>query len=136
VTLTDAGPLVAILDRGQGQIHQACVAALPNLALPLVTTWPCFTEAMHFLGRARDAGGPRSLWRLVEQGVLRFHETAPLEIQRMMNLMEKYADVPMDLADSSIVAAAESLGVHRVFTLDSDFRIYRFDGTQTFEIVA
>ncbi len=121
--------------RGQGQIHQACIAALPNLALPLVTTWPCFTEAMHFLGRARGTGGPRSLWRLVEQGVLQLHETTPLEIQRMTNLMEKYADVPMDLADSSIVAAAETLGVHRVFTLDSDFRIYRMDGTQTFEIV-
>ena len=97
MTLTDAGPLVAILDRGQGSIHETCVATLPSLDLPLVTTWPCFTEAMHFLGRARGWSGQQSLWRLVEQEVLKIHEPRPLEILRMTTLMEKYADVPMDL---------------------------------------
>ena len=52
----------------------------------------------------------------------------------MMALMEKYDDLPMDLADSSIVVAAESLGVNRVFTLDSDFTVYRINGTQAFEV--
>ena len=50
-------------------------------------------------------------------------------------LMEKYADVPMDLADCSIVLAAESLRVNRVFTLDNDFRVYRINGTQAFELL-
>jgi predicted nucleic acid-binding protein len=125
---------VAILDRGQGSIHETCVAILPALDPPLVTTWPCFTEAMHFLGRARGWSGRQSLWRLVEEGVLRIHEPRPQEIPRMMALMEKYDDLPMDLADSSIVVAAESLGVNRVFTLDSDFTVYRINGTQAFEV--
>lgn len=43
----------------------------------------------------------------------------------MAALMDKYRDTPMDLADSSIVATAEALGTQRVFTLDSDFRVYR-----------
>ena len=85
---------------------------------------------MHFLGRARRWSGRQSLWRLVEEGVLRIHE----EIPRMMALMEKYDDLPRDLADSSIVVAAESLGVNRVFTLDRDFTVYRINGTQAFEV--
>ena len=135
MTLTDAGPLVAILDRNQGRVHDTCAAVLPTLKLPLVTTWPCFTEAMHFLGSASGWHGQQRLWRLVEQGVLKIHEVKSPDIPRMMNLMEKYADLPMDLADSSIVLAAENLSVNRVFTLDSDFRVYRINGTQAFEVL-
>ena len=51
--LTDAGPLVAILDRGE-QHHQACVECLAQLTGPMLTTWPAFTEAMYLLG---EAGG-------------------------------------------------------------------------------
>ena len=44
--------------------------------------------------------------------------------------MEKYKDTPMDLADASLVAAAERLGLTRIFTVDSDFYVYRLaDGT-------
>lgn len=53
----------------------------------------------------------------------------------MKVLMEKYSDTPMDLADASLVAAAESQGLHRIFTLDDDFRVYRIKGTTAFEVV-
>ena len=49
--------------------------------------------------------------------------------------MGKYRDKPMDLADASIAAAAEQLGTRRVFTLDSDFRVYRLADGSSFEIV-
>jgi len=49
--------------------------------------------------------------------------------------MEKYRDTPMDLADASLVAAAETSGLNRVFTLDSDFRVYRLKDTTPFEVV-
>ena len=49
--------------------------------------------------------------------------------------MEKYSDTPMDLADASLVAAAEGLGLHRIFTLDSDFQVYRINGSTAFEVV-
>jgi len=49
--------------------------------------------------------------------------------------MEKYADVPMSLADASLVAVAESLGIRQVFTLDSDFTVYRFQGRQAFRLL-
>ena len=53
----------------------------------------------------------------------------------MRVLMEKYADTPMDLADASLVAAAETQRLHRIFTLDSDFRVYRINGTNAFEVL-
>ncbi len=53
----------------------------------------------------------------------------------MYQLMEQYQDVPMDLADSSLVAAAEMLGIRRIFTLDSDFYIYRLHGKDAFDVI-
>ena len=49
--------------------------------------------------------------------------------------MEKYRDVPMDLADASLVAVAEALDFKRVFTLDSDYRVYRWKGRKHFDLV-
>lgn len=49
--------------------------------------------------------------------------------------MAKYADRPMDLADATLVALAEERGERRIFTLDSDFRIYRIHGRTHFEII-
>ena len=49
--------------------------------------------------------------------------------------MEKYGDTPMDLADASLVAIAESQGLHRIFTLDNDFRIYKINGTIAFDVL-
>jgi uncharacterized protein len=49
--------------------------------------------------------------------------------------MEKYRDAPMDIADATLVAAAEARGLKRVFPLDSDFGIYRFRGREAFELI-
>jgi len=49
--------------------------------------------------------------------------------------MERYADRPMDLADATLVALAEELGVRRIFTLDADFSIYRIHGRGRFELL-
>ena len=52
MTLTDTGPLVALLD-ADDPYHAACVAASQHLPSgPLLTTWVCFTEAMYLLGAA------------------------------------------------------------------------------------
>lgn len=53
----------------------------------------------------------------------------------MQELMERYRDIPMDLADASLVAVAEVLKQRQIFTLDSDFQIYRMYGNITFDIV-
>ncbi len=132
--LVDAGPLVAIFDRGETD-HARCVAALRSVTLPLVTTWPAFTEAMYLLGDAGAWPAQLALWRLVERGDLEIAETSPRARERMRVLMEKYRDLPMDLADASLVALAEERRLNRVFTLDSDFRVYRLPRGASFDII-
>ena len=132
--LTDAGPLVAILDRGE-QHHNACVACLGKLAGPMLTTWPAFTEAMYLLGEAGGWKAQDALWRLVHKGDLMIAEQGPEHCARVRSLMEKYHDRPMDLADASLVALAENLGLRDIFTLDhADFHIYRLPRRQSFRV--
>lgn len=100
-----------------------------------MTTWPCFTEAMYFLGDLKGWHGQEALWEFIERGALQVHTSTGPETRRMRVLMEKYRDTPMDLADASLVAIAESQGLHRIFTLDGDFRVYRINGTTAFEVV-
>ncbi len=77
----------------------------------------------------------RDLWGYVETGVLQLHTSHGTEPSRMMFLMEQYRDRPMDLADATLVAAAESLDTTRIITLDSDFFIYRFHESGAFEVL-
>jgi predicted nucleic acid-binding protein len=135
VTLTDTGPLVALINRNDPN-HAKCVAATKRFpAGALVTTWPCFTEAMYLLFRAGGYAAQKALWQLRAVGRLTLHELNAPEMDRMSELMEKYRDKPMDLADASIVAAAESLGTQRVFALDTDFHVYRLADGSTFQVV-
>jgi predicted nucleic acid-binding protein len=62
-------------------------------------------------------------------------ELQPADIIRVRALMEKYRDAPMDIAVATLVAVAEARGLKRVFTLDSDFGVYRFRGRDAFELV-
>lgn len=128
--LTDAGPLLAILDRGDTH-HAACMAAARTLGrTPLLTTWPCFTEAMYLLGRSGGYLLQAGLWNLRNAGRLVLHDLTDAEIDRAASLMHRYQDTPMDFGDASLVAVAESGSHRQVFTLDRHFWIYRLaDGS-------
>lgn len=132
--LTDAGPLVAIIVQ-RDPYHRRCVDVLGAVARPLITTWPAFTEAMYLVGRAGGWNGHAALWRLVERGTLQIVDISVDAATRMRALMEQYRDLPMDLADASLVAVAEERRLDRVFTLDSDFRVYRLPRGRSFTIV-
>lgn len=134
MTLTDAGPLVALIDADEAD-HRVCRLALPGLILPLVTTWPAFTEAMYLLSRAGGGAGREALWTLTLTGRLQVADLSRAATERSAALMAKYADLPMDLADATLVALAEERGERRMFTLDSDFGVYRLHGRQPFEVI-
>jgi predicted nucleic acid-binding protein len=133
--LTDTGALIALLDKDDTN-HVVCVNATKHLpAVPLLTTWPCFTEAMYLLG---EVGGYRyqaELWKIQTMQRLVLHDLTIAEIKRMAELMEKYRDIPMDLADASPMVVAETHSFRYVFTLDSDFQIYRLDDGSILRIV-
>jgi predicted nucleic acid-binding protein len=132
--LTDAGPLIALIDADDPD-HKRCRAALETIRLPLVTTWSAFTEAMYLLARAGGAAGQDALWRLALRGDLEIVAPSKSALHRTATLMKKYSDRPMDLADASLVALAEERSLTRVFTLDGDFHIYRLHGRRGFEVL-
>jgi predicted nucleic acid-binding protein len=132
--LTDAGPLIALIDADEPD-HERCRAALQTIRLPLLSTWPAFTEAMYLLARAGGSRGQEALWRLALRGDLEIVAPSAHTIERTAALMKKYADRPMDLANASLVALAEERELARIFTLDADFHIYRLQGRRRFEVV-
>ena len=135
MTLTDTGPLVALLDRGD-PAHATCVGALSQLSVaPFLTTWPCFTEAMYMLWKAGGYRRQLALWEMVDEGRVQLHELDPAALRRTRDLMMQYRDTPMDLADASLVAVAEQLRARRIFTLDGHFRIYRMPDGSVLEMI-
>ena len=110
--LTDTGPLIALVNKNDPN-HRRCLDATKRLlAGPLVTTWPCFTEAMYLVFQAGGYPAQAELWRWRTAGRLVLHDLRGDEIERMVTLMDKYKDRPMDLAHASLVAAAERLVRH------------------------
>jgi uncharacterized protein len=135
MTLTDTGPLVALLD-ADDPYHAACVAAAQRLPSgPLLTTWVCFTEAMYLLGAVGGYRYQATLWQLRSAERLILHDLTAAEADRMAVLMERYQDTPMDLADASLVVVSESRSLRVVYTTDSDFHIYRLADGSALEVV-
>jgi len=134
MTLTDTGPLIALIDDNDAD-HEICRLAIEELPPhPLATTWACFTEAMHLLRRTGGIEFQRQLWAMLFQTRVSLLELTDDDTQRMAELMVKYSDHPMDLADASLVAVAEARGYKQVFTLDGDFRIYRLKDGSVLEV--
>ena len=131
--LVDAGPLVALIDRADPQ-HHACTEILKTLRRPLTTVWPAFTEAMYLLRGSWPA--QRALWSRIETDALTLTALDELDATRMRELMEKYRDLPMDLADAALVRVAERDGLTEVFTLDRrHFSLYRAGRRRRFAIL-
>ena len=132
--LVDTAPLIALIDRRQ-EAHNRCSQTYRSLSEPMLTSWCCLTEAMYFLHQLRGWQGQEILWQFIERKALQIHHSSIKEQRRMAELMAQYQDLPMDLADASLVAAAEALNMKRIFTLDSDFYIYRLNGQEGFEVI-
>jgi hypothetical protein len=121
--LVDAGPLIALLDRSDAH-HGEVVAALRKIQDPLLSVSPVLVEAMYLLSFSWEA--QRALWEIFETGTVQFLPLEEEDITPIKNLMEKYRDLPMDLADAALVRVAEREGLRHVLTLDQrDFNVYR-----------
>ena len=134
--LTDTGAIVA-LNNDADPDHSRCMEVLERMpsSQRLITTWPCVTESMHFLGRSGGYAYQSRIWEWVNDGRLILHEPIPAEVTRMEQLMERYSDTPMDLADASLIAAAETLRMRQVFTIDTDFYVYRLSDGSALEVI-
>ena len=131
--LIDAGPMVALISASDNH-HESCRATLESISEPLATVWPAFTEAMDLLRSSWPA--QRALWEMIERGTITLLDLTIDDAPRMRELMEKYRDLPVDLADAALVRTAEREKIRRIFTLDRrDFSVYRPVGVGRFSIL-
>lgn len=131
--IVDTGPLVAFLDKGQS--HHAWVKQqIRSLREPLLTCESVLTESAYLL--ARIPGGCEGLFGLLRDGALKIEFSLSDHIENVKTLCLKYRDVPMSLADACLVCMAGLHERHSVFTLDSDFRVYRKNGRDAIPLIA
>lgn len=121
--LVDSGPLVALIDRSDSH-HETCNAILQSVTDPLLSAWPVVTEAMYLLAFSWRA--QEGLWELLTSQALALAPLDHTDAARLRDLMHRYRDLPMDLADAALVRIAERERLRRVFTLDRrHFAMYR-----------
>jgi len=119
-TLVDAGFIVALLSRHDANHHWAA-AQSPRFPPPWQTCDSVLSEAFHLLG----ARGTPALAALLRRRAVALSFDLAAELDQVLKLMHKYADVPMSLADSCLVRMSEALPDPVLLTTDADFRIYR-----------
>jgi uncharacterized protein len=131
--LADCGYWIALFD-ARDQHHGRAVELTRNLREQLLVTWPVLTQAVHILETRYGSDAAQSLLALGERGAYRIHPSAEHDLPQLRALMEKYADLPMDLADASLVLLAEQRGDGRILSTDQrDFRTYRFKQHKPFQ---
>jgi predicted nucleic acid-binding protein len=123
--IVDMGPLVAFFDRSERH-HRWVADRIEALEPPLLLCEPVFTEAAYLFSRhPREQDG---LFELLHNGALRIAFQIEEHVDALRQLMRKYRDTPMSLADACVVRMAEIHERHAVLTLDSDFTVYRMHG--------
>ncbi len=125
IVLVDTGFLVALLAR-RGAHHRWAVAQATSAPPPWITCEAVLSEAVHLLGRR----GIRSFAALIRRGALVSGYRFTDDMDAVLKLLEKYADVPMSFADACLVRMTETLNDPMLLTTDADFRIYRRHGRQ------
>ena len=130
--LLDTGPLVSYLKR-QDKYHSWAVTEWGKSQLPLFTCEAVISEACFLLHRTY--GGEEAVIALLKSGVIKipFHLTE--EIEAIGNLMQRYQNIPMSLADACLVRMSELIPGSSILTLDSDFRIYRKNQQEMIDLI-
>jgi predicted nucleic acid-binding protein len=118
--IADSSALVALLSRDD-QHHDWIALQTDTLPWPWLTCEAALTEAFHLLG---EKGAPR-LKDLLRHGAVVLSFDLGDQFAPVLDLMDKYADVPMSLADACLVRMSETLPDPVVLTTDADFKIYR-----------
>ncbi len=135
MTLCDTGILVNLAGFNT-KMAEVAAKAVSTAKRPLITTWPCIAESMHLLGK-RGGGWNKQyqLARLIQSPLILIYDIEPADFSRLFELMAKYQDKPMDLADASLVLVAEKTGNQQILTIDSDFFIYRINDRDSFDVL-
>ena len=123
--IVDTGAFVALFNRRDSN-HLAAQRAFEIIQEPMITTFPVITETCYFLAATVSHTAQSNFLKSFVLGAFQIFDLETTHIDRMITLMEKYADLPMDMADASLVVLAEQLNSGRILTVDRrDFSVYR-----------
>ena len=125
--LIDAGPLIALFDVDD-KYHNRICGFLKKLSYRFISTLAVLTEASHMLSFSLMA--QQNFYEWVMYKGLIISDINQNDMPRIIELTNKYADLPMDFADATLVITAEKTGVKQIISLDRDFDIYRLPGKE------
>ena len=125
--LIDAGPLIALFDSCDSQ-HSGMCFFLKECGYSYISTLAVFAEVSHMLDFSVKAQCDFYEW-VTYKGII-ISDINQHDIPRILELTKKYADLPMDLADATLVVTAEKTGIREIISIDKDFDIYRLPGRE------
>lgn len=121
-SLIDSGPLIALFDKNDKYHHQI-LNFMKSYDGKLVTTWAVMTEVSHMLDFNLKTQLAFLEW--IERGAVDIYEIKQSDLSTIIPMINKYTNVPMDLADSSLMFVAQKENISNIISIDSDFDIYR-----------
>ena len=130
--IADTGIIVALLDKTD-RWHDWAIDEMRGLPTPFLTCEAVITEACFLVAHLPE--GKQKVFQLVSKGIFQIEFSLSDEIEAIESLMKKYADLPIDFADACLVRMCELIKNSVVFTVDSDFLIYRKDGRKHIPII-
>ena len=130
--IVDTGPLVALLNR-RDNWHEWAKEQFGLLQAPLLTCEAVITEATHLLRRTPE--GSDAVLEMMARDLLRLEFDLAADLADVRQLMRRYRNVPMSLADACLVKMAEHHARSKVLSLDADFRRYRRRGRQVIPLI-
>jgi len=120
--IVDAGPLIALFDKDD-KYHESILKFLKDFNGNLITSWPVITEVTHLL--SFNVNVQINFLEWLKRDAIKIINLEYEHLERIIQLTKKYSDVPMDLADSSLIVISELTGIEEIATIDSDYYIYR-----------
>lgn len=130
--IIDTGFWVAVGNE-RDKYHEHAMQCLMNNAKVMITTGAVITETCYLLRRDAGLESQQAFLLALENGTARIFDLTQAHLARVRGLMHKYADLPMDYADASLVVLAEELGHGDIFSTDQrDFNTYRWKNHEPF----
>lgn len=121
-TIIDSGPLIALFDKSD-KYHDRVLSFLKSYDGRLITTWAVITEVTHMLSFNLNVQIDFLKW--IHLGGLEVVEITQENLKEIIDYMQKYTNVPMDLADGSLLVLAQNRRIKDIVSIDSDYDIYR-----------
>jgi len=133
IAIIDTGPWVALIDRSETR-HFECVQWFKNFSGRLYSTEAVLTEVLYLLNFSITA--QCAALDFVLESVIEIVPANTKSLQKTKDLMKKYADLPMDFADATLVCLATETGVQNVVTFDrKDFAVYKLPKKRSFMVM-